>query len=91
MLYVKNQEKEDTVIKKFLETHKEEVYEMVKGTDAFGPRFDRLSEMVTKRSVIECGVSCEELENKLRQRDEGKRRTSKIIFWISREERIKLL
>jgi hypothetical protein len=46
--YVKNQVKEIKVIKQMVESHKQELSEMRKGTDALGPKFDRLSEIVTE-------------------------------------------
>jgi hypothetical protein len=49
LAYVKNQEKEGKAIKQMLGTHEQEMFEMRKGTDALGLKFDRLSEMVTER------------------------------------------
>jgi hypothetical protein len=81
---VKNQEKESKVIKQMFESHKQEMSEMRKRTDALGPNFDRLSEIVTemindyghiKQAIRECAARYQRLENKLRYVHEGQRKT----------------
>jgi hypothetical protein len=46
--YVKNQEKENKVLKQMIELHKQEMAEMKKSTNALGLKFDRVSEVVTE-------------------------------------------
>jgi hypothetical protein len=72
--------------------------EIRKGTDAPGTKFDRLSEMVVsemikdysqiKQAIRECEVRYEDLENKLRQGEEGQSKNNVIIFGLQakREE-----
>jgi hypothetical protein len=68
---------------------------MKKETDALGPRFGWLREMVSeivkdygqiKEASRECGARYQELGNKLRQRDEGQRKNN-IIFFGLQEKR----
>jgi hypothetical protein len=40
-------EKESKVIKHMFESHKQEMSEIKKGTEALGPKFDRLSDIIT--------------------------------------------
>jgi uncharacterized protein YukE len=74
LAYVKNQEKESKVIKQMLESHKQEMTKMRKGTDTVGPKFDQLSKIVTemindygqiKQTIRECEDKYQQLENKL--------------------------
>jgi hypothetical protein len=81
LAYERNQEKEGKAVKQMLEAHKQEMSE----TNALGPKFDRLCEMVTeimdygqiKQAVRECEMRYQELENKPRQRDEGQRKNKR--------------
>jgi hypothetical protein len=83
------------MIKNMVEAHKQEMAEMRIGKDSLGPKFDQLSAMVTsmindyreiKQAIRECEVSCRQLENKLRNGDEEKRKNNIIIFGL-REQR----
>jgi uncharacterized coiled-coil DUF342 family protein len=67
--------------------------ELRKGTDALGPKFDWLSEMVTemmndygqiKQAIRECEARYQQLENKLQHRDNEKR-TNNIIFGLQEQ------
>jgi hypothetical protein len=94
LAYVKNQEKESTVIKQMYESHKQEMSEIRKGTNALGPKFDLLSEIVTemindygqiKQAIRECEARYQQLENKLRHVDEGQRKNNIIIFGLKEQ------
>jgi effector-binding domain-containing protein len=63
--------------------------EIRRGTDTLGFKFEWPSEMITEiikdygqieQAIRDYDVSYQELENKLRQRDEGQRKNNIIIF-----------
>jgi hypothetical protein len=78
------------------ESHKQETAELRKGTDAQGSKFDRMNEMVTemikdygqiKQALRECEVSYRQLENKLRQVNQEKRKNNIIIFALQEQRK----
>jgi uncharacterized coiled-coil DUF342 family protein len=88
---VKNQEKDSKLIKQMVEAHKQEMAEMRRGTDSLGPKFDQLSKMVTgmikyygelKEVFCECEASCRQLENKVRNGDDERRKNNIIIIGL---------
>jgi hypothetical protein len=77
-----------------VESHKQRISEMMKGTDALGPKFDRLSEIVTemindygqiKQAIRECEERYQHLENKLRRVDEGQGKNNIMIFGLKEQ------
>jgi hypothetical protein len=94
LAYVKNQKKDSKLIKQMVEAYKQEMTEMRRGMDSLGPKFDQLSEVVTgmikdygelKEVFRECEASCRQLENKLRNGDDERRKNNIIIFGLEEQ------
>jgi uncharacterized coiled-coil DUF342 family protein len=83
LAYVKNQEKDSTLIKQMVEAHKQEMAEMRRGTDSLGSKIDQLSEMVIgmikdygelEKVIRECEASYRQLENRVRNGDDERKK-----------------